>query len=60
MDEQTEMHQLMSALGITDEWVIENIKEVAMNRHNVKKSRRKHIKMILDEAFDLLKNLPNN
>jgi hypothetical protein len=40
-----------------DEWRVENIKETAMNRFNVKKSRRKYIKRILDDAFDQLKSL---
>ena len=60
MAEDSELKQLMRALGITDEWVVENIKEVAMNRFNVKKSRRHHIKKILDDAFEQLKQeLPN-
>ena len=60
MSEDSELKQLMAALDITDEWVIENIKEVAMNRFNVKKTRRKHIKRILDDAFEQLKNLEAN
>ena len=49
-----EIADFLEALGINDEWVIENIKETAMNRFCVRKTRRKHIKRILDEAFNLL------
>jgi len=49
------MEEVLKDLGVTPEWRLENIKETAMSRHNVKKGRRPHIKRILDEAFLLLK-----
>lgn len=53
--EASELNVLLSALGVTDEWRVENIKETAMNRFNVKKTKRQHIKRILDDAFEQLK-----
>ncbi len=50
-----EADELLKITGITSDWVIEHIKEVAMNRFNVKKSRRTHIKRILDDAFEQLR-----
>lgn len=46
-------YQLMQ-LGVTDAWRIENIKETAIARFNVKGSRKQHIKRILDDAFNQL------
>lgn len=37
-------------------WRIENIKNTAIARHNVRKGRRHHVRKILDDAFHLLKN----
>ncbi len=54
-DAHREAAELMKKMGITSDWVIENIKEVAMSRFNVKKSKRPHIKRILDDAFEQLK-----
>lgn len=51
----SEFKALLSAMGVTDEWRIENIKESAMNRCNVKKSRRAHVRRVLDCAFEQLK-----
>jgi len=55
--EKTELDILLEQLGVNDEWKVENIKEVAMNRHSVKKSKRKFVKVVLDEAFNLLKRV---
>ena len=55
--EKTELDILLEQLGANDEWKVENIKEVAMNRHSVKKSKRKFVKVVLDEAFNLLKRV---
>ena len=38
-------------LGIISDENLEMVKDVAMNRYNVKASRRVHIKEILDDAF---------
>lgn len=51
-----ELEELINSMGITPAWRIENIKETAMNRFNVKKGKRKHIKRILDDAFKQLKD----
>lgn len=53
MDSET--HELFKAMGITDEWRIENIKDTAMARCNVAKGKRPHIRRVLDEAFTLLR-----
>jgi len=53
--EQREADGLFKLMGITSDWEIENIKEVAMNRFNVKAGKRPHIKRILDDAFQQLK-----
>ena len=50
-----EMDKIVRSLGVSDDWRVENIKDVAMNRYNVKKSKRPSIKRILDMAFDMLK-----
>lgn len=56
---KSELNDLLVALGVTDEWRVDNIKETAMNRHSPKKSKRPYIKKILDEAFELLKQEGN-
>ncbi len=53
--EKTELDELLEAFGVTPTFIVENIKQAAMNRCKVKKSRRPHIKRILDEAFRELK-----
>ncbi len=53
--EASELSAVLYALGVTDEWHVESIKEVAMRRFNVKKTRRPHIKQILDDAFEQLR-----
>jgi len=53
--EELEADELMREMGITSDWEIENIKDVAMNRFNVKKGKRPAIKRILDDAFQQLK-----
>jgi len=50
-----EVDELLRQMGVTREWQLDNIKETAMNRHNVRKGQRQHIKNILDEAFALLR-----
>ncbi len=52
---EREADELKKLLGITSDWEIENIKEVAMNRFNVKKGKRSAIKRILDDAFEQLR-----
>jgi len=54
--EEIEADELFREMGITSDWEVENIKDVAMNRFNVKKSKRPHIKRILDDAFQQLKD----
>lgn len=53
--ENEEMQRFMFAFGNTPLDTLEHIKEVAMNRFNVKRSRRAHIRQILDDAFVQLK-----
>jgi DNA-directed RNA polymerase sigma subunit (sigma70/sigma32) len=53
--DESELSALLSALGVTDEWRVDEIKETAMNRFKVKNSRRAHIRQILDDAFEQLK-----
>jgi len=53
--EQIEADELIQLMGITSDWVVENIKETAMNRFNVKNGKRPHIKRILDDTFQQLK-----
>jgi hypothetical protein len=50
-----EMDNLIEACGMTSEWQIDTIKETAMNRCTVKKSKRVFTKRVLDEAFSLLR-----
>ena len=55
-----EWDELVAAFGITPKERIEMLKDTAMARHNVKKSRQKHIRRILDEAFELLEEYAPN
>lgn len=56
--EYLESKEILEASGMgeifTSKWRVSNIKETAMNRCNVKKSRRPHIRRVLDEAFHLM------
>lgn len=49
-----DLETALKNLGVTDAWRLENIKNTAMSRFKVKKSRRPHIKRILDDAFQQL------
>ncbi len=53
---EREADELKKLMGITSDWEIENIKDTAMNRFNVKKGKRPAIKRILDDAFEQLRN----
>ncbi len=57
--EESELSELLASLVITEKWRLANIKETAMNRCNIKKSRRSHVLKVLDEAFALLKSEAN-
>ena len=58
---QSDIDDLVTALGVTDEWRLKNVKETAMARCNVKKSHITHVEKIIDEAFELLlENTPND
>lgn len=52
--EPDELARLCSAIGITPESIVDDIKQTAMNRSNVGGKKREHIQRILDCAFDLL------
>jgi len=52
---EREADELKKLMGITSDWEIENIKDTAMNRFNVKKGKRAAIKRILDDAFEQLR-----
>lgn len=50
-----ELRSLLRAIGMGEDGVLDVIKDTAMCRCNVKKSRRVHVGRVIDEAFNLLK-----
>ncbi len=56
---EEEWQKIKDDMGITPDWELQNAKDTAMNRHNVKKSRRKHLELVLDEFIGLIKKENN-
>jgi hypothetical protein len=54
MSDDEELNKIVEYFGIDDAYLIDDAKETAMNRFNVKKSKRPAIKRILDESFNIL------
>lgn len=52
---ETEIDTIRELMGLTSDWRLQNMKEIAMCRCLVKNSRRKHHEKVINEFIVLLK-----